>query len=381
MPIKNVIGLGIETSCDDTSVSIVKNGRDVLSLKTFSQVKLHSTFQGVVPEIASRNHLLKINGLIEDALGQSNTSWKDLSYLAVTNKPGLIGSLIVGLQTAKAISLARDIDLIGINHLAAHIHAPFLRYDRWQGPPFPTKKFLALLISGGSTALIGYESPDSLHLFGSTRDDAAGESFDKIAKLLNLGYPGGPIIESLAARSSFLKGRSLKEVPLPPILRDSPKSDLSFSFSGIKTAVYYLMKSIGDISKNKKKNGMLFDKTDIAFSLQFRITELLQRNISRLLEKYRSYIKSDIISDNFVLGGGVAANKYIRENLQKTVEKFGMSLMAPPGILCTDNGAMVASCGYYLWEKGNKSEINLEAYSRPEWASLPGKNQNFLMKA
>lgn len=374
-----MIGLGIESSCDETSASILQNGRRVLSLKINSQIAIHLPFQGVVPELASRNHLLKINSILEESLNEAGISFSDLDYIAVTHRPGLIGSLMVGLQTAKTIHLLTGIPLIGVNHLEAHIYAPFLEYQNFNGPQFPHgKKFFALLVSGGNTALFQYQKADKLLLAGNTLDDAAGEAFDKIAKMLNLGYPGGPPIERLARQSSFNENRSLEELPVPAILKGTPRTEIKFSFSGIKTAIYRLIKkyrldekNINLIKADKnifQHDGLEYSLADLCYSLQYRIAELLGRNIRNLLNFYSFDEEQD--SRYFIFAGGVAANSFIRGYLGKIIANFGYELAVPPAILCTDNGAMVAAAGYYKFLLHDVDDLSLEAYSGSKFDEL-----------
>lgn len=402
---RGVLGLGIESSCDETSAAVIQDGREVLSLFINSQIELHQPYAGVVPELASRNHLVKVNEVIDRTLEQAGLKLKDLDYIAVTKLPGLMGSLLVGVQTAKTLSLVTGHPLVGINHLAAHIHAPFLHYKDYQGPPFPREKnFLSLLISGGHSALIEYRADHSLHLWATTMDDAAGEAFDKTAKLLGLGYPGGPIIEKLARQSSFASKtleanesnrntaqRPLEELPIPPILKDAFHQDLRFSFSGIKTSVVRLSQPISDrfpqkgeqpVWQDKRfvepiltKDGLRYSLADLAYALQYRITELLARNVARALEAFlqRNNYNQGQTPPPFVLSGGVAANGFIRERLRQVVEQKGLELAVPPPILCTDNAAMVAANGYYLWSQGQSEGLAMEVSSRASWDSVRGQ--------
>jgi N6-L-threonylcarbamoyladenine synthase len=240
-----VFGLGLESSCDETSAAVVIDGKTIASNKIFSQVDLHSEYYGVVPEIASRAHLEKINSLIEMSLNESGIAFSDLHYVAAANRPGLIGSLLIAVQSAKAISFAMNIPLIGVNHLEAHLYTPFLEGN---DPDYP---YIGLLVSGGNTALYHIDGPGKMKLIGKTADDAVGEAFDKVSKYIGLGYPGGPLVENLA------KNAKIKKNLFPKILPDP--DDTRFSYSGLKTAVVnYIKKNPGH------------DKSEIVYSFQER---------------------------------------------------------------------------------------------------------------
>mgnify|MGYP001768341925 CR=1 FL=1 len=313
-----IIGLGLESSCDETSAAIVVEGKKILSNMINSQIELHSDYSGVVPEIASRAHLENINGLIASALEEAGITFSDLDYVAATNRPGLIGSLLIALQSAKAISFTLGIPLIAINHLEAHLYAPFLE---GRDPEYP---FIGLLISGGNTALYRVEGPGEMKLIGKTVDDAVGEGFDKISKFLGLGYPGGPVIEKIARQAVK------KRVFFPKILTDP--DDRRFSYSGIKTAV------INHIKANPGD-----DITEIVYSFQERALELLSR---RLFNAAREEgIKK------MVIAGGVAANGRLRELLDSEKNK-DEEIIIPSPLLCTDNAAMIAGMGYRYYKKG-----------------------------
>lgn len=313
-----IIGLGLESSCDETSAAIVVEGKKILSNMINSQIELHSDYSGVVPEIASRAHLENINGLIASALEEAGITFSDLDYVAATNRPGLIGSLLIALQSAKAISFTLGIPLIAINHLEAHLYAPFLE---GRDPEYP---FIGLLISGGNTALYRVEGPGEMKLIGKTVDDAVGEAFDKISKFLGLGYPGGPVIEKIARQAVK------KRVFFPKILTDP--DDRRFSYSGIKTAV------INHIKANPGD-----DIPEIVYSFQERALELLSR---RLFNAAREEgIKK------MVIAGGVAANGRLRELLDSEKNK-DEEIIIPSPLLCTDNAAMIAGMGYRYYKKG-----------------------------
>jgi len=308
----HVTGLGLESSCDETSASVVVDGKHVLSNRIYSQVELHCEYSGVVPEIASRAHLEKINTLIDMALSEAGIKFGDLDYVAATNRPGLIGSLLIALQSAKAISFALNIPLIGVNHLEAHLYAPFLEGNE---PAYP---FIGLLISGGNTALYRVNGPGEMVLLGKTVDDAVGEAFDKVSKFIGLGYPGGPLVENLARESR------LKKVFFPKILTDP--DDTRFSYSGLKTAV------INHIRQNPDQN-----RADIVYSFQERALELLVRRLFTAARK--SGIKK------MVVAGGVAANGRLRELIEAGRGK-DETVLIPSPLMCTDNAAMIAGISY-----------------------------------
>ncbi len=326
-----MLGLGLESSCDETAASVVLDGREVLSNCVFSQVDLHSAYFGVVPEIASRAHLEVINGLIRKALEDAGVGFKDLSYVAATNRPGLVGSLLVALQSAKAISFTLKIPLIAVNHLEAHLYAPFLEGAELAYP------FLGLLISGGNTALYRVDGIGELKTLGRTADDAVGEAFDKVAKFLGLGYPGGPAIEKLAQ-----KARARKMV-FPKILPD-PGDDFRFSYSGIKTAV------INYVKKNPEA-----DPAEIVYSFQERALEILVR---RLFDASRREGIRKI-----VVAGGVAANGRLREMVRERQEE-GDIVHLPSKGLCTDNAAMISGIGYRYFASGAQSGLDTDVYAR-----------------
>lgn len=325
-----VIGLGLESSCDETSASVVLEGREILSNMINSQIELHSDYSGVVPEIASRAHLENINGLIASALDEAGVGFKDLDYVAATNRPGLIGSLLIALQSAKAISFTLNIPLIAINHLEAHLYAPFLE---GREPEYP---FIGLLISGGNTALYRINGPGEMKLIGKTVDDAVGEAYDKVSKFLGLGYPGGPVIEKIARQA--IK----KKVFFPKILTDP--ADKRFSYSGIKTAVINHIKSNPDD-----------DVPEIVYSFQERALELLAR---RLFSAAREEgIKK------MVVAGGVAANGRLRDILNSE-KRSGEEIIIPSPILCTDNAAMIAGMGYQYFKSGRFDPLSSDVTAK-----------------
>jgi N6-L-threonylcarbamoyladenine synthase len=324
------IGLGLESSCDETAAAVVRDGRAVLSNIISSQIDLHRDYYGVVPEIASRAHLETINILIEKALRESGTSFRDLDYVAATNRPGLVGSLLIALLSAKVISRTMDIPLIAVNHLEAHLYAPFLE---GREPAFP---YIGLLVSGGNTVLYHVRGVGEMEIIGRTVDDAAGEAFDKIAKYLDLGYPGGPVIEKLARDGV---GRT---VLFPKILPEP--GDMRFSYSGIKTAV---------INYVKKNPGA--DRAGLVHGFQERALELLVR---RAFSAARSRgIRS------IVVAGGVAANGRLREMLNGGKRDNEEIIIPSPG-LCTDNAAMVAGIGFRYFYAGRHDSCAVDVHAR-----------------
>jgi N6-L-threonylcarbamoyladenine synthase len=319
--------LGIETSCDETSVAVVKSGRHVLSNAVSSSLRLHSRYGGVIPEIASRMQLETISHVAESALSDSGVTLKKINLVAVTDSPGLPGSLLVGIAFAKNLSLALNVPLVAVNHVLSHIYANFL-------DNIPVKlPFVALVVSGGHTSLFYVKSFDRIETLGETQDDACGEAFDKVAKIMELGYPGGPVIEKLAT------GGDCRKIKFRCSGTENP---LDFSFSGIKTAVLYA-------AGNKRLS--LVDKKDIAASFQETV-------ISALIDKSINACKKKRTS-RLVIGGGVAANNRLRARFNDEAATSGISCYFPPRPLCMDNAAMVAGLGYQLYKKGKCSDFTL----------------------
>ena len=327
--------MGIETSCDETAAAIVEDGKKIISNIVASQISIHQKYGGVVPEIASRKHMEDIIPVIDKALDESGKKITDLSAIAVTYGPGLIGSLLVGLSVAKAMAYAKNIPLIGVNHLEAHIYANFLEHNEITPP------FICLIVSGGHTSLVYIRHFGEYELLGQTKDDAAGEVFDKIAKILNLGYPGGPIIEKLA------KEGDPSSIQFPrPILNDK---SYDFSFSGLKTAVIYHIKKL----KKENKN---IPVSDILASFQQAVTDVLVGKTIKAALKFKT--------KQIVLAGGVAANSSLRREIKEKANLLNIKVFYPSISLCTDNAAMVASAGYYKFKENKKSSLNLDAVSR-----------------
>ncbi|MEO5767429.1 MAG: tRNA (adenosine(37)-N6)-threonylcarbamoyltransferase complex transferase subunit TsaD [Polyangia bacterium] len=326
--------LGIETSCDETAAAIVEDGRMVRSDVVASQILVHAEFGGVVPEVASRQHVATIVPVIRRALQEAKASWGDLDGVAVTCGPGLVGALLVGVETAKALGYALNRPVIGVNHLAGHLAAVFLEDPAVPAPPpYP---HLALLVSGGHTALIRVEGSGSNRLLGSTRDDAAGEAFDKVGKMLGLGYPGGVQIDRLSTtgnRDAF---------PLPRALPG--RDDIDFSFSGLKTAAATLLARRGSPLVGK-------DLADMAASVQAAIVDVLVRKSRRALA--REGLR------HLVVCGGVAANRGLRQGMAAAAAEDHFTLYIPPAKRCTDNASMIAAAGTQLLVRGERSPVDL----------------------
>ena len=334
-----MITLGIETSCDETSASVVHNGK-LLANIVASQDDVHARFGGVVPELASRRHIDVIIEIIHSALAEANITIDDLEAIAVTKAPGLVGSLLVGISAAKGIALARNLPIIGVNHLEAHLNAHFLEHD-----DFP-ESFVALVVSGGHTSLYQVKSFGNYKLIGATRDDAAGEAFDKVAKLLELGYPGGPLIDKLAT-----KGNTKAFSFTKPRFADETEND--FSFSGFKTAA--LLK----YQKAEKENKLDYKfKADLAASFQSAVVELL---VERLINTAKKLNAAGV-----VISGGVAANRHLRNRAQAEAEKANLRFAVQSAKLCTDNAGMIAYVGERYLKLGKRSDLTLNAIANQE---------------
>ncbi len=327
-----VLILGIESSCDETAAAVVKNGREVLSNVIYSQIDLHKLYGGVVPEIASRKHIEKINQVIKKALEDANVTWDDIDAIAVTYGPGLVGALLVGVAEAKAISFALDKPLVGVNHISGHISANYIQ-DKNLEPPF-----LCMVVSGGHTHLVMVNDYGEYDILGRTRDDACGEAFDKVARAIGLGYPGGPKVDKLS------KEGNKEAIHFPrAVITDYP---LDFSFSGLKSAV------LNHINSSKMK-GEEVNVADIAASFQDCVVDMI---VSRTMLAAEEKKVKDI-----ALAGGVAANSGIRNGLKNACAEHGYNFYCPDFIYCTDNAAMIASAGYYEYIKGTRHGYDLNA--------------------
>jgi N6-L-threonylcarbamoyladenine synthase len=331
--------LGIETSCDETAASVVEDGRWVRSDVVSSQIKVHAEYGGVVPEVASRQHVATIVPVLRRAADEAGVALSDLDGIAVTAGPGLVGALLVGVETAKALGYALGKPVVGVNHLAGHLAAVFLA-DRaaataGPAPAVPPDPHLALLVSGGHTALIRVDGPGATTLLGATRDDAAGEAFDKVGKMLGLGYPGGVVIDRLAATgnpATFTLPRALPR-----------RDDLDFSFSGLKTAVSVMLQG------RSLPEGQ--ELADFAASFQAAVVDVLCRKSRRAIERQGI--------PHLVVCGGVAANRGLRAGLAAAAAEDGFNLYIPPPKRCTDNAAMIAAAGTRLLVRGDRAGLDL----------------------
>ena len=322
---KETLVLGIESSCDETSVAVVKNGREVLSNVIDTQIKIHEQFGGVVPEIASRNHIEAISRVTKLALEQANVKLEDIDVIAPTYGPGLVGALLVGVSYGRGLAYALNKPLVGVNHLEGHISANYITHPDLEPP------FLCMLTSGGNTQIVYVKDYCDMEVLGRTRDDAIGEAFDKVARVIGLTYPGGPKIDKLAEQ-----GKATINFPKTHF------ENLDFSFSGIKTAVINLH------HKNPEVN-----KADLCMSFEKAVTEELTENIEKAIKQ--TGIKK------VVLAGGESANTHIREEFEKLGQKLNVQIYKPDLKLCTDNAAMIGSAGYYRYLHGDISDNTLNA--------------------
>ena len=322
---KDVLIMGIESSCDETSIAIVKNGREVLSNCINSQIKIHEEYGGVVPEIASRCHTEVINGIMKESLKEANVTLDDIDAIAVTQGPGLVGALLVGVSYAKGLSYVTEKPLVAVNHIEGHIAGNYLTHNELKPP------FICLIISGGHTHLVNVKSYNDFEILGKTRDDAIGEAFDKVARVVGLGYPGGPKVDNLAKQ-----GNPTIKLPVTHF------ENLDFSFSGIKTAV---------INLNHKDSNI--DKADLCASFQTAVTEMLTSNVRKAVKEFSA--------DKIVIAGGVSRNSYIRSSFDNLAKELNIKVYYPEPILCTDNAAMIAAAGYYNYINEERADMKLNA--------------------
>lgn len=329
---KDILILGVETSCDETAVSVVKNGRCVMSNVISSQIELHKLYGGVVPEIASRKHIEKINQVIEEALSEAKVTLENIDAIAVTYGPGLVGALLIGVAAAKAISYAARKPLVGVHHIEGHISANYIEHPDLEPP------FLCLIVSGGHTHLVLVKGYGEYEIIGKTRDDAAGEAFDKVARAIGLGYPGGPKIDRLATEGNK------EAIKFPRAKVEGAEFD--FSFSGVKSAV------LNHINGCKMKNEPI-QEADIAAAFQESVVDVL---VTRTVAAAKSYDMKKV-----AMAGGVASNSALREGMEKACKINGLELFYPSPIFCTDNGAMIGVAGYYEYMKGTVHGLDLNA--------------------
>ncbi len=322
---KDILVLGIESSCDETSVAVVKNGREVLSNVIDTQIKIHEKFGGVVPEIASRNHIEAISRVTKLALEQANVKFEDIDVIAPTYGPGLVGALLVGVSYGRGLAYALNKPLVGVNHLEGHISANYITHLDLEPP------FLCMLTSGGNTQIVYVKDYCDMEVLGRTRDDAIGEAFDKVARVIGLTYPGGPKIDKLAQQ-----GKATIDFPKTHF------ENLDFSFSGIKTAVINLHHKNPDVNQ-----------ADLCMSFEKAVTEVLVENIKKAV--VQTGIKK------IVLAGGVSANTHIRDEFEKLGKELDLKIYKPDLKLCTDNAAMIGSAGYYRYIHGDLSENTINA--------------------
>lgn len=328
------ITLGVESSCDETAVSVLADDRQLLSNVISSQIDIHEVFGGVVPEIASRHHLEQINGVVEQALKEAHLSYNDIDLIGVTKGPGLVGALLIGIATAKGLAYSLGKPLVGIHHIKAHAIAALLENPELKPP------FLSLIVSGGHTDIIEVRDYNDLVILGRTRDDAVGEAYDKVARVLGLGYPGGPKIDEIAKKGDP-HSIEFKRVYLE-------KDSFDFSFSGVKTGVLNYINS-------EKQKGNEINAADVAAAFQLSVVEVIVNKT----------VAAAKISNHktIVMGGGVASNSLLRQMMKEVCDKEGIEVYYPSPVLCTDNAAMVACCSYYDYQYGREDSLDMDAYA------------------
>ena len=329
---KDVLILAIESSCDETAAAVVKNGREILSNVISSQIELHKLYGGVVPEIASRKHIEKINQVIEEALSEAGVALDDLDAIGVTYGPGLVGALLVGVAEAKAIAYAKNLPLVGVHHIEGHISANYIENKELEPP------FICLVVSGGHTHLVCVKGYGEYEIIGRTRDDAAGEAFDKVARAIGLGYPGGPKIDKLS------KEGNPEAIVFPKAHITDAQYD--FSFSGVKSAVLNYINGC-------KMKGEEYNCADIAASFQKAVTDVLVENAMHAVKEYGF--------SKFAIAGGVASNSTLREAMKEACKKNGVEFYHPSPIYCTDNAAMIGVAAYYEYIAGTRHGLDLNA--------------------
>ena len=325
--------MAIESSCDETSVAVLADGRQVLSNIISSQIDVHTAFGGVVPEIASRHHLQNMNTVIDQSLEAAGVTLDDIDLIGVTYGPGLVGALLMGVATAKGIAFAKDIPLVGVNHMHGHISANFIEYPELQPP------FMSLIVSGGHTNIVHMKDYGDCEVLGGTRDDAVGEAYDKVARVIGLGYPGGPKIDKMA------KEGNPEAIPFKRVFLE--KGSMDFSFSGLKTAVLNYLNT-------ERQAGREINVPDVAASFQAAVIEVIVQKAVDAAVQHKQ--------DKLVLAGGVAANSKLRGDLEKACAAKGIQLYVPSPVLCTDNAAMIGCAAYYQYQKKGADQLDLDAF-------------------
>lgn len=329
---KDINILAIESSCDETAAAVIRNGREVLSNVIFSQIDLHTLYGGVVPEIASRKHIDKINQVIEEALQKANLKWENIDAIAVTYGPGLVGALLVGVSAAKAISFATGIPLVGVHHIEGHISANYIEHKELEPP------FVSLVVSGGHTHLVSVKDYGEYEILGRTMDDAAGEAFDKVARAIGLGYPGGPKIDKLS------KEGNPEAIHFPRAKVGN--SEFDFSFSGLKSAVLNYLNQC-------EMKGEEICAADVAASFQKAVVDVLVNHSMEAVDKFNL--------DKFAIAGGVASNQTLRLAFEEACREKGVAFYCPSPVYCTDNAAMIGVAGYYEYIRGVRHGYDLNA--------------------